>query len=113
MSQTYNLELTLDVNTEIYPLKVFDRFSLALTTRLRKDDEPDDGTWDQSGFESHADDFQYVMYGKVFKHHSKPGEPDMSVFVSFGGLLMHLRGDEAHLSKFDLDMRLYLLIRKN
>lgn len=49
MSQTYNLELTLDVNTEIYPLKVFDRFSLALTTRLRKDDEPDDGTWDQSG----------------------------------------------------------------
>jgi hypothetical protein len=48
-SQTYNLELTLDMNTEIYPMKVFDKFSLALTQRLRKDGEPDDGVYDQSG----------------------------------------------------------------
>ncbi|KAJ1490031.1 RNA polymerase [Baffinella frigidus] len=112
-SQTYNLDLTLDVNTEIYPMKVDDRFSMALTNVLRKDGEPDDGCFDQSGFDSHADDFEYVMYGKVFKHHSKPNETDMSVFVSFGGLLMHLRGDESNLSKLDLDSRIYILIRKN
>lgn len=64
-------------------------------------------------FDSHADDFEYVMYGKVFRHHQKAGDPDMSVFVSFGGLLMHLRGDEAHLKSLDLDNRVYLLIRKN
>mmetsp|Transcript_16141 Transcript_16141/g.39320 ORF Transcript_16141/g.39320 Transcript_16141/m.39320 type:complete len:142 (+) Transcript_16141:77-502(+) len=113
VSQTYNLELTLDVNTEIYPMKVFDRFSLAITHTLRKDGAPDEGAYDQSGFESHADDFEYVMYGKVFKHHQKHGDLDMSVFVSFGGLLMHLRGDESNLKNLDLDTRVYLLMRKN
>jgi len=53
------------------------------------------------------------MYGKVFKHHAKPNDPEMHVFVSFGGLLMHLRGDESNLSKLDLDSRIYILIRKN
>jgi len=50
---------------------------------------------------------------QVFKHHSKANDPEMSVFVSFGGLLMHLRGDESNLSKLDLDSRIYILIRKN
>mmetsp|Transcript_11570 Transcript_11570/g.22862 ORF Transcript_11570/g.22862 Transcript_11570/m.22862 type:complete len:142 (-) Transcript_11570:22-447(-) len=113
MSQTYNLELTLDINTEVYPMKVLDRFSLAIASTLRKDGVSDEGTYDQSGFESHADDFEYVMYGKVFRHHQKHGDPDMSVFVSFGGLLMHLRGDEGHLKSLDLDNRIYLLMRKN
>jgi hypothetical protein len=76
-SQTYNLHLTLDVNTEIYPLKVNDRFSLAIATTLRKDGVADEGCFDQSGFDSLADDFEYVMFGKVFKHHVKPGDPEM------------------------------------
>ena len=113
LSQTYNLELTLDVNTEIYPIKADERFSLALCSTLRKDGEPDEGVYDQSGAESHADDFEYVMYGKVFKHHQKPSEHDMSVFVSFGGLLMHLKGDETNLNKLSLDTRVYLLMRKS
>ena len=82
LSQTYNLELTLVINTEIYPVKVSprcsyqsllgrparlrlsvwpervcvcwtvqtdERFSLALCTNLRKDGEPDEGVFDQSG----------------------------------------------------------------
>ena len=76
-SQTYNLHLTLDVNTEIYPLKVNDRFSLAIASTLRKDGSPDEGCFDQSGYDSHADDYEYVMFGKVFKHHFKPGDTDM------------------------------------
>lgn len=113
LSQTYNLELTLDVNTEIYPIKTDERFSLALCTNMRKDNEPDDGFLDQSGAESHADDFEYVMHGKVFKHHQKPGDHQMSVFVSFGGLLMHLQGDETNLNKLELDSKIYLLMRKS
>lgn len=66
-----------------------------------------------AGADSHADDFEYVMYGKVFKHHQKPGDHQMSVFVSFGGLLMHLEGDETNLNKLALDSRIYLLMRKS
>jgi hypothetical protein len=36
-----------------------------------------------------------------------------SVFTSFGGLLMHLRGDESNLNKLDIDTRIYLLMRKS
>jgi DNA-directed RNA polymerase I, II, and III subunit RPABC3 len=67
----------------------------------------------EAGAESHADDFEYVMHGKVFKHHQKPGDHLMSVFVSFGGLLMHLMGDETNLNKLELDSRIYLLMRKS
>ena len=34
------------------------------------------------------------------------------VYVSFGGLLMRLRGDSKHLQKLVLDTRIYLLMRK-
>jgi hypothetical protein len=36
----------------------------------------------------------------------------MEVFTSYGGLLMSLKGEPAHLSKIELDMRMYLLIKK-
>ena len=68
---------------------------------------------DGAGAESHADDFEYVMYGKVFKHHQKAGEHLMAGFISFGGLLMHLHGDETNLNKLALDTRIYLLMRKS
>jgi len=34
------------------------------------------------------------------------------IFVSFGGLLMRLAGDGAHLKEFKQDQRLYILIKK-
>jgi len=34
------------------------------------------------------------------------------VFASFGGLLMGLKGDIRHLQSFEVDKRIYLLIRK-
>jgi len=34
------------------------------------------------------------------------------LYVSFGGLLMLLKGDPAHISHFELDQRLFLLMRK-
>ncbi|KAF2620626.1 hypothetical protein F2Q68_00041785 [Brassica cretica] len=37
---------------------------------------------------------------------------DPEMYVSFGGLLMLLRGDPAHISHFELDQRLFLLMRK-
>ena len=35
-----------------------------------------------------------------------------AIFVSFGGLLMKLKGEPQHLSKLVLDSRIYLLMRK-
>jgi DNA-directed RNA polymerase I, II, and III subunit RPABC3 len=64
--------------------------------------------------ETLMDEFEYVMYGLVYKY-----KPDTSgsvvrveVFVSFGGLLMKLKGDPAKLSVLAVDSKVYLLMRR-
>lgn len=57
------------------------------------------------------------MYGLVYKYQAEPASKDggavkVSVFVSFGGLLMKLKGDPAKLSVLEVDSRVYLLMRK-
>ena len=52
------------------------------------------------------------MYGKLYKWKQDQPKAPVEVHVSFGGLLMRLKGDARHLSKLSLDERVYLLIRK-
>ena len=39
------MDLMLDVNTELYPVSLGDKFRLLLTTSLREDGVPDDGDY--------------------------------------------------------------------
>jgi len=111
--ENYEMELTLDVNTDIYPIEVNQKFSFALATTLSLTGAPDDGVFDQSGRKSLLDKYDYAMYGKLYKHIDEPGtSPKVSVYVSFGGLLMKLRGDPRNLQGLELDSRIYLLMRK-
>ena len=56
------------------------------------------------------------MYGKLFKcmdhDPDESGNPKISVYLSFGGLLMSLTGDQRQLSRLHQNARLYLLMRK-
>ena len=52
------------------------------------------------------------MYGKLYKWKQEMPKAPVELLVSFGGLLMRLRGDAQHLEKLHLDSRLYLLLRK-
>lgn len=68
-----DVELTLDVNTEIYPLQADDRFTLVLASSLAKDGTIGDASkkeaWrEHIGENSLADDYEYVMYGKVYQY---------------------------------------------
>eukprot|EP01111_Echinosteliopsis_oligospora_P002311 TRINITY_DN1339_c1_g1_i1.p1 TRINITY_DN1339_c1_g1~~TRINITY_DN1339_c1_g1_i1.p1 ORF type:complete len:145 (+),score=27.50 TRINITY_DN1339_c1_g1_i1:64-498(+) len=111
-SENYEMELYLDVNTDIYKLSL-QKFSFALATTLNLDGTADEGTFDSSDRATLADKYEYVMYGKVFKYHEESSPSlKVSVFVSFGGLLMLLKGDPRNLSGIELDSRLYLLMRK-
>ncbi|KAH7433218.1 hypothetical protein KP509_07G059800 [Ceratopteris richardii] len=106
--------MLLDVNTDIYPLQVDDKFTMALSSTLSLDGTPDDATFDQSGRKSLADKYEYVMYGKLYKFSDKEsgGNVKIEVYVSFGGLLMLLQGDPSNLGNLMMDQRLYLLMRK-
>ena len=67
-----------------------------------------------SGKPSHLDDVDYAMYGKVFKYIRESGTDSktVSVYVSFGGLLMRLTGQQEDLKEVKPDMNLYCLIQK-
>ncbi|CAM9686598.1 unnamed protein product [Discosporangium mesarthrocarpum] len=65
---TYDMDLLLDINCEIYRVKEGDRLTLMLASTLDVTGKPDDGTYRPLGDEvSLADKFDYVMHGRVFK----------------------------------------------
>ena len=39
------MDLLIDINTDVYPLKGTDKFSLALASTLYKDNRPDPGVY--------------------------------------------------------------------
>ncbi|KND02558.1 DNA-directed RNA polymerase core subunit RPB8 [Spizellomyces punctatus DAOM BR117] len=114
--QTLDVEVLLDVNTEIYPLEVGDKFAFLLATTLSLDglagDAQNKEAWrDRSGERTLADDYDYVMYGKVYKFDDS-GSGKVSVYASFGGLLLCITGDQRQMQDFDVGMNLYLLMKK-
>ncbi|KAL2916435.1 DNA-directed RNA polymerases I, II, and III subunit RPABC3 [Polyrhizophydium stewartii] len=96
-SENIDMAVTLDVNIEIYPLKAGEKFTLALASTLALDGASVDTSkkqpWrDQANQKSLADEYDYVMYGKVYKY-DDTANAKVSVYASFGGLLMCLTGD--------------------
>eukprot|EP00842_Homolaphlyctis_polyrhiza_P002852 jgi/Hompol1/3568/HPOL_001621-RA len=121
-SKNIDMEVTLDVNTEIYPMAINEKFTLALASTLSLDGTPIDTSKKQPWRDPNsvpADkrtetldaSFDYVMYGKVFKY-DDAGAAKVSVYASFGGLLMCLAGDYRQLQSLTVGQYLYLLVRK-
>eukprot|EP00056_Hartaetosiga_gracilis_P018758 m.11764 g.11764 ORF g.11764 m.11764 type:complete len:143 (-) comp7038_c0_seq1:203-631(-) len=109
---TMDTELVLDVNTQLYPLEVNDRITFCLADTLDYDGAPDSGEYNQSRDASLADRYEYVMNGIIYNIEEKDNA--LSVYASFGGLLMRLKGSKSSLVKdgIELDKSIYLLIRK-
>ena len=109
------MNLTIDIACKILPLEKDSSIVFALASTLYKDGSDDSDSFDQSsGKPSHLDDFDYAMYGKVFKYIRESGTDSktVSVYVSFGGLLMRLTGQQEDLKEVKPDMNLYCLIQK-
>ncbi|VDM60043.1 unnamed protein product [Angiostrongylus costaricensis] len=84
-SESFSMELILDVNTQIYPVNLNDKFRLMITTSVRDDGMPDEGEHDPQ-----------VMDELVYYIDSAP-----SLILS----AFNLHG-------FGLDSNIYLLIKK-
>ncbi|KAL1023358.1 hypothetical protein UPYG_G00039700 [Umbra pygmaea] len=116
-SESFKMDLILDVNIQIYPVDLGDKFRLVIASTLYEDGTPDDGEYNpQDDRPSRADQFDYVMYGKVYKiegdETSTEAATRLSAYVSYGGLLMRLQGDANNLHGFEVDSRVYLLMKK-
>lgn len=111
---TYECDLLLDINCQIYSVKAGEKRTVVLASTLNLDGTPDDHfSYNSSanGTEpSLADAYDYVMHGRVFEmEYKKDGM--IVIAASFGGLLMRLTGDQRHLSSILPDMRLYILLK--
>lgn len=99
-----------------------ERFTFALKTTLHKDGTPDTGEYEQVSatvqrvsvalsprfsstqgkFDSHADDFHYVMCGKIFRRRKDGG--NLFVYMSCGGLLCCLNTTAGSSASLDDDI---------
>ena len=66
-SESFKMDLILDVNSQVYPVELGDKFRLVLANTLKEDGTPDDGEFSSEMAPSRADQFEYVMYGKVYR----------------------------------------------
>ncbi|RSH91893.1 DNA-directed RNA polymerases I, II, and III subunit RPABC3 [Saitozyma podzolica] len=122
------MQLTLDIANELYPLTSGETFTLALARSLSPEEELA-ANGDEEGSEAGgkrvkkemwrsedqglAADYEYVMYGKIYKFDdSAKGENQTTAYMSFGGLLLALRGSYRHLAGVVVGENIYLLMRK-
>lgn len=115
-SPTLDMTLSIDIATDIYPVHVGQQLAFLLVSSLRRDKAESDSAADRDAWRLDQDDtslasgYDYVMYGKIFKYDERSTE-QVSVYGSFGGLLMALTGSFRHLSKITVGANVYLLVR--
>jgi len=123
-SANFDMHLSLDINFELYSLHPQEKFSLVLATSLVRSgaagasngqvtEDSDQGVWrpDGKGRRGLEEDYEYVMYGKVYKFDEGTGEI-VTAYASFGGLLMALSGSYRHMQGIILGDPIYLLMRR-
>ncbi|KAH3673640.1 hypothetical protein WICMUC_003543 [Wickerhamomyces mucosus] len=111
-----DIKITFDINSDLYPIKVNDSLTITLASSLSLEGEDNsfinNGSWrpPKAGERSLADDYEYVMYGTVYKFEEGANDK-IAVYVSFGGLLLSLEGGYRSLSNLK-QSNVYLLIRR-
>ncbi|EJT74982.1 UDP-glucose 4-epimerase Gal10 [Gaeumannomyces tritici R3-111a-1] len=109
------MDMTLDINTELFPMSEGDGFRVVLATSLALDGSKDEekGWRDASklgGPPTLADNFDYVCYGKVYRFEDSKNGEQIKAYMSFGGLLMCLNGPYKKLTPLRVDY-VYLLVK--
>jgi len=109
-------DMTLDVNTDLYPISVGETVQMLLASTLNLDGTKDDEKgWRDTAKRDEitlAQQYDYVCYGKVYRFEEGKDDPEkIQVFVSFGGLLLYINGPYKKLTPLRVD-HVYLLMKK-
>lgn len=106
------IRIELDVHTDIYPMKKGNQYWVMITTTLGNFQE-DKGIYVSEEFDrdSIKDKFEYVMHGKIYNMISDNKAKTVQIYASFGGLLLKISGKDEDLKNFNVDSRIYILLR--
>ena len=113
----HKLQIELDVNTDIYEISANKSYALVLARSVTADGEEDFDLFQHTGNQMDTnsnliDKYEYVMHGKIFEENLSDDGQKLTVYISFGGLLMSIVGQPQILKELELDSRIYLLMRK-
>ena len=82
-SQTFKLQIELDINTEIYPVEEGAFYKLVIASSVNADGSDTfdmiryENEGSKSGLGTLIDQYEYVMHGKVFKYQLDDKETKM------------------------------------
>lgn len=110
-SSGFDADIQLDVNSDIFPIREKQRLYIGLTNQLQQTTRKDDAAAWSSAL-PFLEEYDYVMYGKIFRLEESSSER-RTLYASFGGLLMALTADKHVVGDLELDMRVYILIRRS
>ncbi|KAL2940070.1 DNA-directed RNA polymerases II and V subunit 8A [Bienertia sinuspersici] len=113
-SDKFDAYILLDVNIDVYRINKDKRYTIGLATTLDLDGTPDTGYYNQTSRATLADRYEYVMHGRTYRiaDVDYEGQEKGEIYVSFGGLLMMLKVDKSVSKNFELDQRLFLLMKR-
>ncbi|OTB08669.1 hypothetical protein M426DRAFT_51850 [Hypoxylon sp. CI-4A] len=107
--------MSLDINTELFPVRVGTNLEVLLATSLSldgtKDEEDNKGWRDVRGESTLADMYDYVCHGKIYRFEDGIDGSTIRAYISFGGLLMMLEGPYKKLTPLRVE-NTYLLVKK-
>jgi len=103
--------MSLDIATDIYPVSASQNLTVVIASTLGRGEATEDSeAWRIDKPSGLADEYDYVMYGKVYRYDDSASDI-VTVYASFGGLLLALTGSYRHLSNLAVGSNVYLLIR--
>jgi len=114
ITEDSNCKIVLDVNSDVYPVSKENYYTILITKSLNADGTPSANTFSIDMYtkkNSLMDKYDYVTYGKIFKY-SEETNGKVSIYASFGGLLLGITGSPSQLSNLVMDDRIYLLLKK-
>ncbi|KAK7187601.1 hypothetical protein DPSP01_003717 [Paraphaeosphaeria sporulosa] len=116
LSDDNSVDLTLDINHELFPVERGERLSVVLANTIRLDGVKEDAKagWrdvQRSGEQTLADMYDYVCYGKVYRVTGEESNGNSKVYLSFGGLLLVMSGPYRKLTGLKIE-HLYLLVKR-
>ena len=111
-TELHRIVVALDLHSDLYPVAVGQHHSIILTSSLSLDAREQELAFvlHQDYSNTLIEKAEYCMHGKIFRH--VPDKGNITVSISFGGLLMTLLGANTYLNNLDLDADVYCLMRK-
>ncbi|KAG5538902.1 hypothetical protein RHGRI_019446 [Rhododendron griersonianum] len=80
-SEEKDMHIQLDVNTEVYPIRVGEKFRMALAPTLNLDGSAVTSYLPEGKSKSLADKFEYVMHGLLYKMSEDDSSGTVKVYV--------------------------------